>query len=51
MMSKGSVQIHPGTAHVIFHSPINPADYDTREDLMEAVRESIASGLPDWMRN
>ena len=51
MMSKGSVQIHPGTAHVIFHSPINPADYRSREDLMEAVRSAIASALPEWMRN
>lgn len=50
MMSKGSVRIRPGTAHVIFHAPLNPADYDTREDLMEAVRQSIASALPEWMR-
>jgi len=50
LMSKGSVRIRPGTAHVVFHSPLNPANYQTREDLMAAVRESIASGLPDWMR-
>jgi 1-acyl-sn-glycerol-3-phosphate acyltransferase len=50
LMSKGSVRIRPGTAHVTFHPPLNPADYETREDLMSAVRESIASGLPAWMR-
>lgn len=50
MMSKGSVRIHPGTAHVIFHAPLNPADFETREDLMAAVRTAIASGLPEWMR-
>ena len=50
MMSKGSVRIHPGTAHVIFHAPVNPADFETREDLMAAVRSAIASGLPEWMR-
>ena len=50
MMSKGSVLIRPGTAHVIFHAPINPADFETREDLMTAVRTGIASGLPEWMR-
>lgn len=50
MMSKGSVFIHPGTAHVIFHAPLDPADFETREELMAAVRTSIASGLPEWMR-
>jgi 1-acyl-sn-glycerol-3-phosphate acyltransferase len=50
MMSKGSVRIQPGTAHVVFHAPLNPADFETREDLMEAVRQSIASALPNWMR-
>jgi len=50
MMSKGSVRIHPGTAHVIFHAPVNPADFEAREDLMAAVRSAIASGLPEWMR-
>ena len=51
LMSKGSVRIRPGTAHVAFHPPLNPSDYDTREDLMTAVREAIASGLPEWMRS
>jgi 1-acyl-sn-glycerol-3-phosphate acyltransferase len=51
MMSKGSVRIRPGTAHVAFHAPLYPADFDSREDLMAAVRESIASGLPEWMRS
>jgi 1-acyl-sn-glycerol-3-phosphate acyltransferase len=50
MMSKGSVRIHPGTAHVTFHAPLNPADFETREDLLAAVRASIASALPEWMR-
>ena len=51
MMAKGSLRIHPGTAHVIFHRPLNPADYETREDQMAAVRAAIASGLPEWMRS
>lgn len=50
MMSKGSMRIHPGRAHVTFHAPIIPGDYATREDLMAAVRVAIASGLPEWMR-
>ena len=50
MMAKGSMRIRPGTAHVAFHPPLNPADFETREDLMAAVREAIASSLPEWMR-
>jgi 1-acyl-sn-glycerol-3-phosphate acyltransferase len=51
MMSKGSLRIDPGTAHITFHAAINPNDYETREDLLAAVRAAIASGLPEWMRN
>jgi 1-acyl-sn-glycerol-3-phosphate acyltransferase len=50
MMAKGSLRIRPGTAHIEFHAPVYPRDYSTREELMAAVRESIASGLPEWMR-
>jgi 1-acyl-sn-glycerol-3-phosphate acyltransferase len=50
MMSKGSMRIRPGIAHVTFHPPIFPADYASRGDLMAAVRTAIASGLPEWMR-
>ncbi len=50
LMAKGSLRIRPGTAHIVFHAPLNPADFATREELMEAVRAAIASGLPEWMR-
>ncbi len=50
MMAKGSVRIRPGTAHIVFHPPVYPADFSTREALMAAVRAAIASGLPAWMR-
>ena len=50
MMAKGSIRIRPGTAHVTFHAPLKPGDFSNREDLMEAVRAAIASGLPEWMR-
>ncbi|MGC9157563.1 MAG: lysophospholipid acyltransferase family protein [Terracidiphilus sp.] len=50
MMAKGSLRIRPGTAHIVFHSPIYPGDYATREELSAAVRAAIASGLPEWMR-
>jgi 1-acyl-sn-glycerol-3-phosphate acyltransferase len=51
MMARGSFAIKPGTAHIIFHAPLYPRDYATREELSAAVRASIASGLPEWMRN
>jgi len=50
MMARGSFAIKPGTAHIVFHAPIDPAEFATREELMIAVREAIASGLPEWMR-
>jgi 1-acyl-sn-glycerol-3-phosphate acyltransferase len=46
----GSNRIHPGVAHIVFHLALDPADYATRDDLSEAVRAAIASGLPEWMR-
>jgi 1-acyl-sn-glycerol-3-phosphate acyltransferase len=50
MMKKGSVRITPGVAHLVFHPPVYPADYATREELLQAVRAVIASSLPEWMR-
>jgi 1-acyl-sn-glycerol-3-phosphate acyltransferase len=50
MMPKGSVRVRPGAAHIVFHAPIDPSSFTTREELMEAVRAAIASSLPEWMR-
>ncbi len=50
LMAKGSFAIKPGTAHIVFHAPINPADFATRDELMQAVRAAIAFSLPEWMR-
>jgi 1-acyl-sn-glycerol-3-phosphate acyltransferase len=50
MLPKGSQRIHPGVAHVIFHDPIDPTAFATRDELMRAVRIAVASGLPEWMR-
>jgi 1-acyl-sn-glycerol-3-phosphate acyltransferase len=49
MMRKGSMSVYPATAHVTFHKPLDPAQFSSREALMEAVRTSIASALPEWM--
>jgi 1-acyl-sn-glycerol-3-phosphate acyltransferase len=46
-----SKRIYPGTAHIVFHPPLDPAHYATREDLSDAVRAAIVSGLPEWMRD
>lgn len=47
LMRKGSLKVYPGTVRVIFHPPLEPKDYATREELMAAVREAIQSGLSD----
>lgn len=49
MMAKGSLRVKPGTAHIVFHAPLHPKQFATREELMAAMREAIASGLPQWM--
>jgi 1-acyl-sn-glycerol-3-phosphate acyltransferase len=50
ILRKGSLRMHPGNAFITFHDPIDPAAFQSREDLTQAVRASIASGLPEWMR-
>ncbi|MDE3200204.1 MAG: 1-acyl-sn-glycerol-3-phosphate acyltransferase [Acidobacteriota bacterium] len=50
MMAKGSLRVRPGTAHIVFHPPLYPAQFSSREELMEDMRAAIASGLPEWMR-
>lgn len=50
MMAKGSLRVRTGTAYITFHPPLYPAQFPSREDLMAAMRNAIASGLPEWMR-
>jgi len=50
ILPRGSNRIYPGTAHVVFHSPLDPANFATRDELSEAVRAAIASALPESMR-
>jgi 1-acyl-sn-glycerol-3-phosphate acyltransferase len=51
MMGKGTIRIKKGTALVVFHPPIYPEKFADREELTEAVRAAIASGLPPEMRD
>jgi 1-acyl-sn-glycerol-3-phosphate acyltransferase len=46
-MPKKRFAIRPGTVKVIFHEPIEPEDFGSRECLMEKVRAAIDSGLPE----
>jgi 1-acyl-sn-glycerol-3-phosphate acyltransferase len=46
MLPKNSFQLRPGTATIVFHRPVSPSDFTTREELMQAVRDAIASALP-----
>lgn len=50
MMRKGSVAILPGVARVQLLPPIEPSQFETREDLLKAVRKAIADALPDEMK-
>lgn len=45
-MPKGRFAIKPGLVKVIFHPPIEPKDFRSRECLMEKVRNVIDRGLP-----
>jgi 1-acyl-sn-glycerol-3-phosphate acyltransferase len=46
VMPKKRFGIWPGTVTVIFHDPIEPRDFGSRECLMAKVRKAIDSGLP-----
>jgi len=50
-MPKGRFAIKPGLVKVIFHPPIEPQDFGSRESLMETVRATIESGLPEEYRH
>ncbi|HUO61375.1 MAG TPA: lysophospholipid acyltransferase family protein [Candidatus Acidoferrales bacterium] len=43
---KGKFRIKPMTVTAHFHPPINPRDFQSREDLMRATWETINSALP-----
>jgi 1-acyl-sn-glycerol-3-phosphate acyltransferase len=51
VMPKGRYSIKPGKVTVIFHEPIDPKDFVSRECLMERVRAAIESGLPEEYRS
>ena len=46
IMPKARFAIQPGTATIVFHEPIEPKDFGSRECLMAKVRTVIGSALP-----
>ena len=47
---KSRFALRPGTAVVLFHPPLSPADFPDRDALMAAVREAIVGALPPERR-
>lgn len=50
MMPKGSWIARSGTATLVFHLPIDPKQFASREELMQAVWQEINSALPEERR-
>ncbi len=50
MMHKGSNAILPGLARIQMLPAIEPSNYETREELLLAVRSAIAGALPPEMK-
>jgi len=50
VMPKKRFSIKPGTVSVIFHEPIEPEDFSSRDCLMAKVRHAINGGLPPEMQ-
>jgi 1-acyl-sn-glycerol-3-phosphate acyltransferase len=51
LLPKGKLLAKPGLVTVVFHPPIDPKQFGDREELMNAVRDAIASALPEERRN
>lgn len=51
VMPKRRFAIKPGEVRVIFHDPIQPKDFGSRELLMDRVRRAIDSGLPKELQD
>jgi 1-acyl-sn-glycerol-3-phosphate acyltransferase len=51
VMPKGRFQMKPGVVKIIFHEPIEPKHFGSRQALMTRVRQSIDNGLPPEYRS
>ncbi|MBI2683190.1 MAG: 1-acyl-sn-glycerol-3-phosphate acyltransferase [Acidobacteriales bacterium] len=50
MMPKKGIGISAGTATLVFHAPVDPKKFSSREELMAAVHRAVASALPEHMK-
>jgi 1-acyl-sn-glycerol-3-phosphate acyltransferase len=50
IMRKGSFAIRPGVARIQMLPAIDPANYESRDELMRVVRDAIAEALPSEMK-
>jgi len=50
VMPKGRFAIKPRTVEIVFHEPIEPKDFGSRESLMAKVRSAVNSSLPVEMQ-
>lgn len=50
MMRKGSAAIKPGVARIRLLPAIEPTQFESREDLLRAVRTALADALPEEMK-
>jgi 1-acyl-sn-glycerol-3-phosphate acyltransferase len=51
LMPKKRFQVSAGTVQIVFHDPIPPAEFKSRECLMERVRATINQALPTEYQN
>jgi 1-acyl-sn-glycerol-3-phosphate acyltransferase len=51
MMPKGKFAATGGTAKVVFHPPLDPRKFCSREELTQAVENAISSALPPDKRS
>jgi 1-acyl-sn-glycerol-3-phosphate acyltransferase len=51
LLPKGKFFVKPGKVEVVFHPPVDPKQFSDRDDLVDAVRSSIASALPPERRS
>jgi 1-acyl-sn-glycerol-3-phosphate acyltransferase len=50
LMPPGQSYALPGEVRLIFHPPLDPKDFEDKDQLMEAVRNTIADALPEERR-
>ena len=47
---KGHFKVSPGTITIVFHPPMDPKQFSSREELLEAVHAKVESALPENYR-